>query len=90
MGGMLNSALDPFKKAALDLKKAVELDEGKRRWRETTDGVNFEEEDEEEDEDNVMLSVARRRRTSMAAPGPEGGDDTSRGRYSSVPGAEDP
>ena len=90
MGGMLNSALDPFKKAALDLKKAVELDEGKRRWRETTDGVNFEEEDEEEDEDNVMLSVARRRRTSMAAPGPEGGDDASRGRYSSVPGAEDP
>ena len=66
----LNAAFDPFKKAALDLKKAVELDEGKRRWRETTEGVNYE--DEEDDDENVML-LARRRALTKDAGGGGGG-----------------
>jgi len=53
--GGFKAAMDPFKKAASDLKKAVELDESKRRWRETTEGVNFEDEDDEE-----ALSLLRR------------------------------
>ena len=61
--GGFKAAMDPFKKAASDLKKAVELDESKRRWRETTEGVNYEDEDDEEAVSLLRRGTHQRRET---------------------------
>lgn len=45
--GGFAAAAELGKKTAMDLKKAVELDEDKRRWKETTEAVNYDDEDEE-------------------------------------------
>lgn len=74
MGGMLNAALDPFKKAAVDLKRAVELDEDKRRWKETTEAINYE--DEEDEESNLLLRQ-HRLRTGAHGSDQQGDADTS-------------
>lgn len=61
--GGFAAAAEFTKKTAMDLKKAAELDEDKRRWKETTEAVNYEDEDLEE---NIML-LRQRRLSSMGA-----------------------